>query len=41
MNDVRSDAASPLEVKAPSMAPDEVRLLADAIIAALKTVYDP
>jgi FeS assembly SUF system protein len=41
MNDVRSDAASPLEVKAPSMTPDEVRVLTDAIIAALKTVYDP
>ena len=41
MNDVRSDAASPLEVKAPSMAPDEVRVLTDAIVAALKTVYDP
>jgi FeS assembly SUF system protein len=41
MNDVRSDAASPLEVKTPSMTPDEVRVLRDAIIAALKTVYDP
>ncbi len=41
MDDVRSDAASPLEVKAPSMTPDEVRVLTDAIIAALKTVYDP
>jgi FeS assembly SUF system protein len=42
MNDVRSDAASPLEVKAPSaMNPDELRVLTDAIIAALKTVYDP
>jgi FeS assembly SUF system protein len=42
MNDVRSDAASPLEVKAPSaMTPDELRALTDAIIAALKTVYDP
>ena len=42
MNDVRSDAASPLEVKAPSaMTPDELRVLTDAIIAALKTVYDP
>src|ERR1700693_592206 len=41
MNDVRSDAASPLEVKAPSMTPDEVRILTDSILAALKTVYDP
>ena len=42
MNDVRSDAASPLEVKAPSaVTPDELRVLTDAIIAALKTVYDP
>jgi FeS assembly SUF system protein len=41
MNDVRSDAASPLEVRAPSMTPDELRVLTDAIIAALKTVYDP
>jgi FeS assembly SUF system protein len=42
MNDARSDAASPLEVKAPSaITPEELRVLTDAIIAALKTVYDP
>src|SRR5271167_2849980 len=42
MNDVLSDAASSLEVKAPSaMTPDELRILTDAIVAALKTVYDP
>jgi FeS assembly SUF system protein len=42
MNDVHSDAASSLEVKAPSaMTADELRALTDAIIAALKTVYDP
>jgi FeS assembly SUF system protein len=42
MNDVHNDAASSLEVKAPSaMTADELRALTDAIIAALKTVYDP
>ena len=44
MNDVQSDAApaSQSEFKAPSaMAPGELGGLTDAIIAALKTVYDP
>ena len=44
MNDVHSDAASPLqgEIERPSqMTPDELRVLTDSIIAALKTVYDP
>ena len=44
MNDVQSDAASPLQsaIKAPSeMTPEELRVLTDSIIAALKTVYDP
>jgi FeS assembly SUF system protein len=42
MNDVLSNAASPLEVKAPSaMTAEELRVLTDAIVAALKTVYDP
>jgi FeS assembly SUF system protein len=44
MNDVHSDAAPPRqsEFNAPSdMTPKELRILTDAIIAALKTVYDP
>ena len=44
MNDVHSDAAlaRQSEFKAPSeMAPEELGGLTDAIIAALKTVYDP
>jgi FeS assembly SUF system protein len=44
MNDVHSDAAPPRqsEFNAPSdMTPEELRILTDAIIAALKTVYDP
>ena len=44
MNDVHSDAAPARqsEFKAPSeMAPKELAGLTDAIIAALKTVYDP
>jgi FeS assembly SUF system protein len=44
MNDIESDAA-PLqqtEVKAPlEMAAEELRVLTDSIVAALKTVYDP
>jgi FeS assembly SUF system protein len=44
MNDLHSDAApaSQSEFKAPSeMAPKELAGLTDAIVAALKTVYDP
>jgi FeS assembly SUF system protein len=44
MNDVQSDAAPPRqsEFNAPSdMTPKELRILTDAIIASLKTVYDP
>jgi FeS assembly SUF system protein len=44
MNDVHSDAAPPRqsEFNAPSdMTPKELCILTDAIIAALKTVYDP
>ena len=44
MNDVHSDAASPLQgaIEGPSqMTPEELRVLTDSIIAALKTVYDP
>jgi FeS assembly SUF system protein len=44
MNDAQSDAAArqPSAMKAPSeMTPEELRALTDAIIAALKTVYDP
>jgi FeS assembly SUF system protein len=44
MNDVHSDAAPPRqsEFNTPSdMTPKELRILTDAIIAALKTVYDP
>jgi FeS assembly SUF system protein len=44
MNDVHSDAAPPRqsEFNAPSdMTPKELRILTDAIIASLKTVYDP
>jgi FeS assembly SUF system protein len=44
MNDIESEAA-PLrqtEVKGPSeMAAEELRVLTDSIVAALKTVYDP
>jgi len=44
MNDAPGEAASiqQFESKAPSqMSPDELRALTDAIVAALKTVYDP
>ncbi len=44
MNDVHSDAASPVQsaIKAPSeMTSEELHVLTDSIIAALKTVYDP
>jgi FeS assembly SUF system protein len=44
MNDVHSDAAPPRqsEFNTPSdMTPKELRILTDAIIASLKTVYDP
>lgn len=44
MNDMSSEAASVQRVslKPPSeMSPDELRLLTDGIVAALKTVYDP
>lgn len=44
MNDVHGDAAPARqnEFKVPSkMAPDELGELTDAIVAALKTVYDP
>src|SRR5271165_7165580 len=44
MNDVHSDAAFPVQsaIKAPSeMTGEELRVLTDAIVAALKTVYDP
>jgi len=44
MNDAQSDAAArqPSAMKAPSeMTREELRALTDAIIAALKTVYDP
>jgi len=44
MNDVHGDAAPARqnEIKVPSkMAPDELGALTDAIVAALKTVYDP
>ena len=44
MNDAQSDAvARQLSAKKPpsEMTPEELRALTDAIIAALKTVYDP
>jgi FeS assembly SUF system protein len=44
MNDLQSEAASlrQTEVKAPSeIAPEQLRVLTDSIVAALKTVYDP
>ena len=43
MNDASSTAVSPQFVMKPpsEMAPEELRALTDAIVAALKTVYDP